>query len=70
MKNQNKKRNLTLQVKHLLSGLVFIVLATMCGVFIAIWMFKHFNIYIPLENQKVSIDLQEPFKLRLKFMMP
>ena len=70
MKNQNKKRNLTLQVKHLLSGLVFIVLAIICGVFIAIWMFKHFNIYIPLENQKVSIDLQEPFTLRLKFMMP
>ena len=59
-----------MQVKHVLSGLAFIVLATMCGVFIAIWMFKHFNVYIPLENQKVSIDLQEPFTLRLKFMMP
>jgi hypothetical protein len=53
-------------VKHVLSGLAFIVLASVCGVLIAIWMFKHFNIYIPLENQKVSIDLQEPLQAEVK----
>ena len=55
-----------MQVKHVLSGLAFIVLASVCGVLIAIWMFNHFNIYIPLENQKVSIDLQEPLQAEVK----
>lgn len=55
-----------MQVKHVLSGLAFIVLASVCGVLIAIWTFKHFNIYIPLENQKVSIDLQEPLQAKVK----
>ena len=55
-----------MQVKHVLSGLAFIVLASVCGVLIAIWTFKHFNIYIPLENQKVSIDLQEPLQAEVK----
>ncbi|OOW08026.1 hypothetical protein MF4642_15145 [Acinetobacter sp. MF4642] len=59
-----------MQVKHLLSGLVFIVLAIICGVFIAIWIFKHFNIYIPLENQKSVLICKSLYKLRLKFMMP
>ena len=57
---------MNLQVKHVLSGLAFIVLASVCGVLIAIWTFKHFNIYIPLENQKVSIDLQEPLQAEVK----
>ncbi len=33
---------------------------------IAIWVFKHFNIYIPLKNQAVAIDLQEPLQVQVK----
>ena len=50
----------------MLSGLAFIVFAALCGVLIAIWVFKHFNIYIPLENQNVNIDLQEPLQAEVK----
>ena len=50
----------------MLSGLAFIVFAALIGVFIAIWVFKHFNIYIPLENQNVNIDLQEPLQAEVK----
>ena len=56
----------TLQVKKLLGGLVFIVLASIVGVAIGIWVFKHFNVYIPLENQAVNIDLQEPLQAKVK----
>ncbi len=55
-----------MQLKYVLSGLAFILVATVCGVLIAIWVFKHFNIYIPLENQNVSIDLQEPLEAKVK----
>ena len=30
------------------------------------WVFKHFNIYIPLKDQDVAIDLQEPLQVRVK----
>lgn len=55
-----------MQIKHVLSGLAFIVFAALCGVLIAIWVFKHFNIYIPLNNQNVNIDLQEPLQAEVK----
>lgn len=29
------------------------------------WVFKHFNIYIPLKDQDVAIDLQEPLQVRV-----
>ena len=63
-KKRSRKRQL--QVKHMLSGLAFIVFAALCGVVIAIWVFKHFNIYIPLENQAVNIDLQEPLQAKVQ----
>lgn len=55
-----------MQLKHVVIGLTFIVIATVCGVLLAIWVFKHFNIYIPLEDQKVSIDLQEPLRAKVQ----
>lgn len=45
--------------------LAFLMIATVCGVLLAIWVFKHFNIYIPLEDQAVNIDLQEALKAKV-----
>ena len=45
---------------------MFIVLASIVGVANGIWVFKHFNVYIPLENQAVNIDLQEPLQAKVK----
>ena len=55
-----------MRAKYILGGLFFILLASVSGVLIAIWVFKHFNIYIPLENQSVSIDLQEPLQAKVQ----
>lgn len=55
-----------MQVKSLLSGLVFILVASVCGVMLAIWVFKNFNIYIPLKDQNVNIDLKEPLEAEVK----
>ena len=55
-----------LQFRRLLAIFGLIIVANLCGVYIAMWVFKHFNIYIPLENQKVSIDLQEPLQAEVK----
>ncbi|MHD0444740.1 hypothetical protein ACY2EV_29735, partial [Klebsiella pneumoniae] len=55
-----------MQIKTMLSGIAFILLATLCGVLIAIWAFKHFKINIPLQNQAVDIELQEPLQARVK----
>lgn len=55
-----------MQLKQVLMGLAFIVIAAICGVLLAIWVFKHFNIYIPLEDQSVNIDLQEPLQAKVK----
>lgn len=54
------------QFKRLLIVFFFIIIANICGVLIAIWVFKHFNIYIPLKNQAVAIDLQEPLQVQVK----
>lgn len=43
----------------------FLIVAAIGGVLIAIWVFKHFNIYIPLENQAVNIELQEALKAKV-----
>lgn len=61
-----KQKDLNLQAKYVLSGIAVIVIASLCGVMLAIWVFQHFNIYIPLENQKVNIDLQEPLQAKVK----
>ncbi|EPO5052440.1 MFS transporter, partial [Acinetobacter baumannii] len=53
------------QFKRLLIVFFFIIIANICGVLIAIWVFKHFNIYIPLKNQAVAIDLQEPLQVQV-----
>lgn len=55
-----------MQLKYVVTGLAFIILATLCGLLLAIWVFKHFNIYIPLEDQSVSIDLQEPLQAKVQ----
>ena len=55
-----------MQLKQVMAGVAFILIATVCGVLIAIWVFKHFNIYIPLENQAVSIDLKEPLQAKVQ----
>lgn len=51
-----------MQLKRMMAAAAFIVMATLCGVLIAIWVFKYFSIYIPLENQSVRIDLKEPLQ--------
>ena len=55
-----------LQFRRLFVVFALIVVANLCGVYIAMWVFKHFNIYIPLKNQDVAIDLQEPLQVRVK----
>jgi hypothetical protein len=55
-----------LQLKRLFAVFALIVVANLCGVYIAMWVFKHFNIYIPLKNQDVAIDLQEPLQVSVK----
>nr|WP_068972796.1 MFS transporter [Acinetobacter wuhouensis] len=55
-----------MQLKHGISIIAFILIATVCGVLIAIWVFKHFSIYIPLENQAVSIDLKAPLQAKVQ----
>ena len=55
-----------LNIRRLLGALSFMVIAALCGVLIAIWVFKHFNIYIPLENQAVNIDLQAPLQAKVQ----
>ena len=55
-----------LQLKRLFAVFALIVVANVCGVYIAIWIFKHLSIYIPLKNQDVAIDLQEPLLVRVK----
>ncbi|NUG78226.1 hypothetical protein HUN32_17915 [Acinetobacter baumannii] len=56
------------QFKRLLIVFFFIIIANICGVLIAIWVFKHFNIYIPLKNQAVAIDLQEPLQVQVALL--
>ena len=55
-----------MQIKKVLAGLAFLSLATLSGVLLAIWIFQHFSIYIPLNNQAVNIDLQEPLQAKVK----
>lgn len=55
-----------LQFRRLLAIFGLIIVANLCGVYIAMWVFKHFNIYIPLKDQDVAIDLQEPLQVRVK----
>ena len=55
-----------MQFKRVFAGLAFLGLATLSGVLLAIWVFQHFNIYIPLHNQAVNIDLQEPLQAKVK----
>lgn len=55
-----------MQLKRVFAGLAFLGLATLSGVLLAIWVFQHFNIYIPLHNQAVNIDLQEPLQAKVK----
>ncbi|MEN8390089.1 MFS transporter [Acinetobacter indicus] len=50
----------------MLRGIILMVLAAMVGVAIALWIFRHFQIYIPLENQQVNIDLQEALQAEVK----
>lgn len=54
------------QFKRVFMVFALIIIANLCGVYIAMWVFKHFNIYIPLKNQDVAIDLQEPLQVRVK----
>ncbi|MDQ8935721.1 MFS transporter [Acinetobacter rudis] len=54
-----------MKIKKLIMILGFLIVAAVCGVLIAIWVFKHFNIYIPLENQAVNIELQEALKAKV-----
>lgn len=42
------------------------MLAAICGVYIGIWVFQHFKIYIPLNDQAVNIALQEPLQAKVK----
>ena len=51
-----------MRIKYVLIGFVLVVLAAICGVAIGLWVFQNFKIYIPLENQAVDIDLQEPLQ--------
>ncbi|WP_374294370.1 hypothetical protein [Acinetobacter sp.] len=49
-----------MQIKKIFGISVFIILATVIGVALAIFVIRQFSIYIPLEYQTVDIDLQEP----------
>lgn len=54
-----------MKIKKLITTFCFLIFAAICGVSLAIWVFKHFNIYIPLENQAVNIELQEALKAKV-----
>lgn len=54
-----------MKIKKLIMTLGFLIIAAICGVLLAIWVFKYFNIYIPLENQAVNIELQEALKAKV-----
>lgn len=55
-----------MNIRRRMSGVVFILVAVICGVLIAIWVFRYFSIYIPLENQAVYIDLQAPLQAKVQ----
>ena len=55
-----------MQTKKIFGISVFIILATIIGVALAIFVFRQFSIYVPLENQAVDIDLQEPLQAKVK----
>ena len=55
-----------MQKKHIFAAIGLIFAATICGILIAIWVFQYFKIYIPLENQHVKIDLQEPLQAEVQ----
>lgn len=55
-----------MQFKRIFAVFALIIIANLCGVYIAMWVFKHFNINIPLKDQHVAIDLQEPLQVRVK----
>lgn len=54
-----------MKIKKLITIFCFLIIAAVCGVLLAIWVFKHFNIYIPLENQAVNIELQEALQAKV-----
>lgn len=55
-----------MQKKHVFAALGLVLLATCIGVSIAVWVFQYFKIYIPLANQDVRIDLQEPLQAEVR----
>lgn len=55
-----------MRIKYLVIGFVLIALAAASGIAIALWVFQHFKIYIPLEDQAVNIDLQEPLQAKVQ----
>lgn len=55
-----------MRVHTVLIGLSLTVMAAFAGVYLAIWVFQHFKIYIPLQDQKVNIDLLEPLQAEVK----
>lgn len=52
--------------KYVLIGIAILFLAIACGTALALWIFQHFKIYIPLHQQEVNIDLQEPLQAEVR----
>ncbi|AOA58635.1 MFS transporter [Acinetobacter larvae] len=59
-----------MNIRKISIAVAVVFLATVTGVLLAIWVFRYFNIYIPLENQSVAIDLQQPLQTRVKIHEP
>ena len=55
-----------MQTKKIFGISVFIILATIIGVALAIFVFRQSSIYVPLKYQAVVIDLQEPLQAKVK----
>lgn len=55
-----------MRIKIFIIGFVLVAVAAASGIAIALWVFQHFKIYIPLEDQAVNIDLQEPLQAKVQ----
>lgn len=55
-----------MRIKFIIIGFILIAVSAASGIAIALWVFQHFKIYIPLEDQAVNIDLQEPLQAKVQ----
>lgn len=55
-----------MQIKKIFGISVFIILANIIGVALAIFVFRQSSIYVSLKYQAVDIDLQEPLQAKVK----